>query len=259
MSLRRLFPLFLLIILSFTLMTYQRHKGVISPLGFLTDPLNRANDAVHSFFSRVKAPFRKMALRDEENRGLREEMDRLILEQQRYRDLFFENRRLREILSLKEKERRFVAAARVTSKGWGRWADTVVIDKGRNDGIAKDMAVVTPSGLVGKVSFVTHRYAYVLLITDINFAASVKVQETRRETVLSGNGSGCVLKYFPHEEELKEGDVLVTSGFDELFPPELPVGFVSRVSKKGSGVFREVEVRPFQDLAKLDEVVVVRR
>lgn len=259
MSLRRLFPLFLLIILSFTLMTYQSNKGIISPIGFLTNPLNKVNDAVHSLFSVVKEPFRKMRLRDEENRRLREEIGRLIVEQQRYRDIFFENQRLREILALKEKERRYVAAARVISKGWGRWTNTLVIDRGKNDKIAKDMAVMTPLGLVGKVYFVADSYAYVLLITDINFSASVKVRETRQETILSGDGSNCILKYFPYEEEVKEGDVIVTSGFDGLFPPEIPVGSVSKVSKKGSGIFQEIEVKPFQDLGKLDEVVIVRR
>ena len=58
---------------------------------------------------------------------------------------------------------------------------------------------------------------------------------------------------------IKEGEVVVTSGFDELFPQEVPVGYVSRVSKKGASIFQEVEITPFQDLTRLDEVVIVRR
>ena len=260
MPFRRLFPLFLLVVLAFTFMTYQSNKGISSPIAFVTGPINLVNKVLHSVISSVKEPFRKVRLRDEDNRRLREELNRVIREQQGYRELFFENLRLRQLLSFRERERRYVTAARVISKGWGRWGQTLIIDKGKSDGITKDMAATTPAGLVGKVSFASDDYAYVLLITDINFSSSVKIQETRRDAILSGNGTGsCVLKYFPPEEEVKEGYVLVTSGFDDLFPPEIPVGAISKVSKKSTGMFREIEVKPFQDLGKLDEVVIVKR
>jgi rod shape-determining protein MreC len=241
-------------------MTYQSNKGVITLFRFVSPSLNEVNALFHSISSSFQEPFRKVMLRDEENKKLKDEIGKLKLDQQRYRDVFFENQRLRKILSLKEKERRYVATARIISKGWDRWANTLVIDKGKDHEITKDMAVITPAGLIGKVSLVNDHYAYVLLITDINFSASVKIQETRKEAIVSGTGSGsCVLKYIPQDESLKEGDVLVTSGFDDLFPPEIPVGLISRISKKGSGIFQHVEVTPFQEMTKLDEVVVIKR
>ncbi|HET6515630.1 MAG TPA: rod shape-determining protein MreC [Thermodesulfovibrionales bacterium] len=260
MSFRRLLPLFLLMILSFTLMTYQSNKGVLTPLAFLSIPLNYVNSVFGSLSTSVKEPFRNMTLKVEENRRLREEVNRLITDQQRYRDIYFENQRLRELLSLKERERRYVATAHVVSKGWDRWANTLIVDKGRTDGVEKDMAVITPRGLVGKVSNVTDRYASVLLITDINFSAAVKIQETRKDAIFSGTGSGsCILKYIPQEEKLNGNEVVVTSGFDDLFPPEVPVGLVSLASGKSSGIFQKINVTPFQDLSRLDEVVVIRR
>jgi rod shape-determining protein MreC len=260
MSLKRFFPLFLLVILSFTLMTYQSNRGIIAPFRFISPSINQVNAWFHSLSFSLQEPFRRIMLRDEENRQLKEEIGRLQLQQQRYREEFFENQRLREILSLKEKERRYVATARIISKGWDRWANTLIIDKGKDQGIATDMAVITPAGLIGKVSLVSDHYAYVLLITDINFSAAVKIQETRKEAILSGTGSGsCILKYIPQEEPLKEGIVVVTSGFDDLFPPEILVGLISRVSRKSSGIFQQVEVRPFQEMTKLDEVVVIKR
>ncbi len=260
MSIRRLFPLFLLLVLSLTLMTYQSNKGVIAPFRFVGTALNHLNEIIHSLSISVKEPFRKIMIRDEENRRLRAEIDRLMVEQQKYRDIFFENKRLREILALKEKEPRYVTTARIISRGPDRWSNTVVIGKGTRDGIAKDMAAVTPAGLIGKVSAAGDTYAYVLLMSDINFSASVKIQETRREAILSGTGGKrCVLKYIPHEEEIKEGEVVVTSGFDELFPQEIPVGYISHVTKSGTSIFQEIEVTPFQDLTELDEVSIIRR
>src|SRR3972149_253608 len=173
MSIRRLSPLFLVLVLSLTLMTYQSNKGIIAPFRFLSNPLNYLNDAIHSLSTSVKEPFRKITVRDEENKKLRGEIHRLLLEQQRYRDLFFENQRLREILSLKERERRYITTARIISRGLDLWSNTLVIEKGKRDGITKDMTVITPLGLVGKISMVPDHYAYVLLITDINFSAAV--------------------------------------------------------------------------------------
>lgn len=260
MSIRRFVPLFLLLVLSLTLMTYQSNKGIIAPFGFTGTFLASLNELVHSLSTSVKEPFRKVMLKDAENAQLRSEISKLTMEQQKYRDIFFENRRLREILALREKERRYITTARIISKGLDRWSNAVVIEKGKRDGVAKDMAAITPSGLVGKVSMAADAYAQVLLINDINSSASVRVQETRREAVLAGTGGRrCILKYIPFEEEIKEGEVVVTSGFDDLFPAEVPVGYISRVTKKGTSIFQEVEVTPFQDLTKLDEVIIVRR
>jgi len=260
MSIRRFFPFFLLLVLSLTLMTYQNNKGIIAPFRFTGTFLTALNAVVHSLSTSVKEPFRKIMLRDAENAQLRSEISKLTMEQQKYRDIFFENQRLREILALREKERRYITTARIISKGLDQWSNTMVIGKGRRDGIGKDMAAITSSGLIGKVSMAADAYAQVLLINDINFSASVRVQETRREAVLAGTGGRrCILKYIPLEEKIKEGEVVVTSGFDDLFPPEVPVGYISRVTKKGTSIFQEVEVTPFQDLTKLDEVIIVRR
>lgn len=260
MSLRRLLPFLMLLVISLTLMTYQSNKGIIiAPLRFIRNPFNHLNSLFHSLSSSIKEPFRKSMLRDEENRRLRAEIDRLMSEQQRYRDIFFENQRLRELLSLRENEKKYVAAARVISRGLDRWSNTIVIDKGKINGISKDMAVVTPRGLVGKVSLVTDNYAYVLLVTDINFSAAIRIQETRKEAILSGNEKNCILKYITQEDAVKEGEVVSTSGLDDLFPKDVVVGYISKVFRKGDSIFQNIEVRPFQDMTSLDEVAVIRR
>lgn len=259
MSAKKLVPLLLLLAISFLIMTYQSKKGTIAPFRFLGNTLIGINSILHSFSASVKEPFRKIALRDEENRKLRGEVDRLLLEQQRYREVFLENQRLRDVLSLKEKEKRYITTARIISRGPDNWSNTLIIDKGRHAGITKDMSVITPKGLVGKITLATDNKAYVLLLNDINFSVSVKIQETRKEGILAGTGSDCILKYIPQEDVVKKGDLLVTSGLDGLFPFELPVGYISRVSKQETGIFQDIEIKPFQDLTKLDEVIIVRR
>lgn len=257
---KRLLLFFSLIIVSFILMTYQSNKGAFNPLRLISYPINIANNAIHSISLTIKDSFKKIRLRDEENRKLREELNNLLIEQQRYKDAVLENARLRELLSLKEKERRYVAAARIIARGNDRWANTLVIDKGRRDGIEKDMAVITVRGLVGKILSSSDSYSSILLINDINFSAAVRLHESRTEGIISGTGSKtCILKYISHEYKIKENEMILTSGLDSLFPADIPVGSVTRITRKGAGLFQNIEVTPFQDTTKLEEVVIVRR
>jgi rod shape-determining protein MreC len=252
--------LFLFIILSLGLMTYQSKKEHLLPLRFLDNTMNGFHAIVNSVKDFVISPFKKMLIREEENTRLKEELKRLLEEQQKYQEAQLENRRLREILSLKEKELGYVTAARVIARGADQWSNTFVLDKGLSDRVTKDMTAITPKGLVGKIAGVSNSYSSLLLLTDLNFSAAVRLQESRREGILSGTGlRKCQLKYIPHEDKVKVGDIVITSGLDSLFPQGIPVGFISRVDKKGAGLFQNIEVTPFEDNSKIEEVAIIRR
>lgn len=251
--------LFLFIILSLGLMTYQSKSKHFLPFQFLNNPLTRFHAVVSSLKDSAKAPFKRMLLREEENLRLKAELDKLLREKQKYQEAFLENRRLKELLSLKEKEHRYVTAARVIARGADQWSNTFVLDKGLSDGVRKDMTAITTKGLVGKISEVSNSYSYLLLLTDINFSAAVRLQEGRREGIVSGTGLKCQLKYIPYEEEVKKGDVLITSGLDSLFPKGIPVGYVSKVDKKGSGLFQNIEVTPLENNRTIEEMAIITR
>lgn len=69
----------------------------------------------------------------------------------------------------------------------------------------------------------------------------------------------CQLKYIPLEEEVKVGNIIITSGLDSLFPQGIPVGYISKVDKKGAGLFQNIEVTPFEDNSKVEEVAIIKR
>ncbi len=122
------------------------------------------------------------------------------------------------------------------------------------------MAVITPQGLVGKIYSVHDYYSEVLLLKDSNFSVAVRLQNSRREGVISGTGNDyCLLKYVPPEENVEIGEVVITSGFDGIFPEGLPVGVVSKVKKEGIEFFQYIEVRPFQSSEKTEDVIVMKR
>jgi rod shape-determining protein MreC len=250
---------FALIAISFVLMTYQNKKGRLFSVPPLNALLDNSQNAAQSLSDFIARPFRRMAVREEENVRLKKEVDKLLLEKQKYQEVAIENARLRELLKFRETQQNYVAACRIIARGIDHWSNTLLLDKGAKDGLTKDMTAVTPRGLAGKITDVTGAYAHLLLLTDINFSAAVRLQESRREAVISGTGTGkCVLKYVPPDEKVKVGDVVVTSGLDALFPSGIPVGYVSKVDVKGPGMFQYIEVIPFQDDTKMEEVIVVR-
>ena len=249
----------LVVVILFSVMTYQGRKGhslTSSPMAWL---INSLSSALTSTTAAITRPFKEIALRNEENRLLRTQIDELLLERTRYQNAFFENKRLRDLLKLRDTWKETITAARIIGRGTNYWSHTFIINKGIQDGIIKDAVAITPKGLAGKIFNVSQSYASLLLVTDINFAASVRIQESRKEGVLSGTGTTkTVLKYIPPEEEIKTGEVVITSGLDRLFPPGIPVGYVSKVDRQSTGYFQHIEVTPFADNARIEEVLIIK-
>lgn len=252
--------LFLFVIISLSLMTYQSNRQHFLPLKFLNGSLNRFHDTKNALKEFITSPFRKMLLREQENIRLKEEISGLLQKQQQCREAVLENQRLRQLLALMENEPRYVTGARVIARNTDQWSNTLILDKGTSAGVTKDMVVITHKGLVGKISGVSGFYSYLLLLSDINFSVSARIQENRNEGVISGTGfRKCRFKYIPHEEEIKEGVTVITSGLDLLFPSGIPVGYVSKVNKKGTGFFQDIEVRPFVDGNKIEVVAIIKK
>jgi rod shape-determining protein MreC len=252
--------LFFFIILSLGLMTYQSKKEHLMPVRFLNNALTNLHSIVNSIRDTATSPFKRMFIREEENTRLKAELRRMLKEQQKYRETLLENRRLKNLLSIKEKTQEYVTTARVIARGTDHWSNTFTLDKGDADGVTKDMTAITPNGLLGKIVEVSTSSSYLLLLTDLNLSVAVRLQESRREGILSGTGLGkCQLKYIPLEEEVKEGETVITSGLDSLFPQGISVGYVSKVNKKGTGLFQNIEVIPFEDNAEVEEIAIIKR
>ncbi len=252
--------LLLFIIISLGLLTFQSNKQNFLPSTSLGNILNALQNIKSSIKTAITSPFKRMLLREEENKRLKEEIAKLQTEYQECREIFLENKKLRELLTVKETEQNYVATVRIIARTPDQWSNTLVIDKGSADGIEKDMIALTEKGLIGKISGVTSSYSYLLLLTDINFSAAARMQETRTEGIVSGTGfRKCQMKYVPSEEEVKTGDIVITSGLDSLFPPGIPIGYVAKVSEKDIGIFQGIEVIPFADNKKIEVITIVKR
>jgi len=173
-------------------------------------------------------------------------------------ELELSNVRLRSLLEFKKKVTRQVLAAEVIGKDPSLWFETIIMDKGTNDGVKQGMTVVVPEGIAGQVIDVAADYSKVLLIIDPNSAVDALVQRTRARGIIKGQSGGqCLFKYVLRKHEVRVGDRVVSTGLDGVFPKGLGLGHVSGVVRRGAGIFQEVTVTPFVDFEKLEEVLVV--
>jgi rod shape-determining protein MreC len=193
----------------------------------------------------------------QENRDLKAEIQKLRLEQVRLNEDAGQARRLQTLLAFKEQFISKTVAAQVIGSSGSEQSRVVYIDKGSDDHIATDMAVITSDGVVGKVLRVFDKVSQVLLINDQTSGVGAILQTSRLQGVLRGTPAGeVVLEKVMSDEKVQPGEEVFTSGGDRIFPKGLKVGVVTHASP-GSDLFLNIHVKPSADLSKLEEVLVV--
>lgn len=134
----------------------------------------------------------------------------------------------------------------------------LIIDAGEAQGVKKDMPVIVPRGLVGRVHSAGPNWAKVLLITDPRSSVSVLIQTSRATGQVQGQVSGdLVMKYISQEESVNEDEIVLTSGLGGNFPKKLVIGQVVAVQQRDSDLFQQATVRPTVDFDRLEMVLVI--
>jgi rod shape-determining protein MreC len=199
-----------------------------------------------------------------ENEQLKQEVTTLRVSLEQERNIAQQTRTLQQLLDLRSATGFDTAAAMVIGSGADPEFRTITIDKGTQDGLRADMAVMSPAGIVGRILMPTARAAKVQLIIDRDAAAGVLIERTRVAGVVTGVGSaeelgfraGLIdLNYVPGSADVKHGDRVVTSGIDGIYPKGLPVGEIQSAERAG-GEWR-IRVKPSVDFAALEAVLVV--
>jgi rod shape-determining protein MreC len=194
-----------------------------------------------------------------ENRELKHEIEQMRIERARITQDADQAHRLQALLGFKEQFISQTVAAQVIGGTGSELSRSVYIDKGERDGIRPDMAVLTRDGIVGKVLHVYRSTSLVLLIDDQTSGVGSILEKSRLQGILRGTSSGeVVLEKVMSDEAVPEGEQVLTSGGDGIFPKGLTVGTVTKV-KPGSDLFLNIHVRPAADLSRLEEVLVVTK
>lgn len=196
----------------------------------------------------------------QENAQLRDDLDRLEQKNAELQEAKLENDRLREMLALKQSAGYAVIAARVIGRDPSNWYRTVMIDKGEQDGVAVDMGVVVPAGVVGRVIKIGRDFAQVLLLTDRNSAVAGVIQRTRDEGIVEGAEGGLAqMRYIPLLSDAGSSDTVLTSGLGGGFPKGLIIGQIRSIVRREAVLFQEAQLLPAVDFSKLEEVLVIQK
>ncbi len=219
-------------------------------------PLARVLEGIRANTFGLAGEYWKLIEIRSQNGALKVDVDRLKLENQYLKEELATAKRIEAMAGFVQRNPNKTLGARIIGAGAGMNSKVVFIDRGSTAGVQKGMPVITPDGVVGKVTASYPTGSQVMLITDPTFACGVVSDKTRVHGTARGQGNNQLLvDYIQNEQSVEVGEVFFTSGDDRLFPKGLPVGPV-RVSRQGK-LFKEIFVAPAAFERGLEEVLVV--
>ena len=192
-----------------------------------------------------------------DNEELRRENDALKLQIAQLQGKAAEADRLALLLNFRQSHVDVpMVAARVIGGSAGTASQTIELDRGERDGIRRNMGVITPDGVVGKVIEAYPNTAQVLLLTDKDSGVGAMLESSRIQSPVGGVGEPLLaMKYVPNDDEVNVGERVVTSGMDRIFPRDLPVGMIAEI--KSGNPFKQIRIKPAANLERLEEVLVL--
>ncbi len=179
--------------------------------------------------------------------------------QNQNRELTLENQRLKRLLHFSPALPDSYVAARIIGRDPSPWFQTIIIDRGSSDGVCKASPVIVAEGIVGRVISAGNHFSKVLLITDRSSAVDALVQNSRVRGMVRGeNKDECSFVYTLRKDQVWPGEVIVSSGLDQVFPKGLVIGRILHIKKQPSRLFQDITIETSVDFDKLEEVLVMR-
>jgi rod shape-determining protein MreC len=165
--------------------------------------------------------------------------------------------RLAKLLNFRQSHQNVpMLGARVIGASADSATQTIFLDRGERDGIRRNMGVITPDGVVGKVSESYRDTAQVLLLTDKDSGVGALLAASRFQSPVGGVGEPLLaMKYVANDDTVAIGERVVTSGMDRIFPRDLPVGTVAQI--KDGNPFKQIRLKPAANLESLEDVIVL--
>lgn len=173
-------------------------------------------------------------------------------------ELKLENERLSQLLGFKQASKMNLLAARVIARDLLPDHNTITVDRGQSHGVQKNMAALTIGGVVGYTFRVENDTTQILLLTDSYAVIDALVQRSRARGFIEGGGrTSAKLRYLKRSDDVKVGDLVVTSGLFNIFPKGFPIGTVTSIDKSRYGMSQDVEIKPAVEPLNLEEVFIV--
>jgi rod shape-determining protein MreC len=196
----------------------------------------------------------------EESERLRHELARLEEENVQLREALVASGRLERIAEMRDDFEVPMLPAELVGSDVSPWFRSVLLDRGRSDGVRSGMPVISEQGLVGLVTATSRGAAKTMLLLDRQTAVDGTVQRSRARGIVRGRGDeGLEFEFVARGGDVQLGDVVITSGLDGVYPKGLLIGRVSAVSEPGSKLLRTASLEPAVDFGRLEQAFVMLR
>ncbi len=254
-----------LIVASVVMMTVYGREGETGPLHTLqsavsgaVSPLRIVGGSIESATSTVGDTVDNITADQSTLSGLREYNEQLVRQYSQMEEYKQEAQRLQKLLDLKDTYQIEGTGARVIGRSSEAWSQTVIINKGSDDGVSTGQTVMGTSGVVGQIVSTSSHTATVRLLTDPQSGAAAMVQSSRAEGILRGSLVGLLyLEDLDADAEVNVGDVVVTSGLGGSYARGLIIGTVVKVDAQQGDTSRRAVVSPNDAISTLEDVLVV--
>lgn len=171
-----------------------------------------------------------------------------------------QGKRLNQIAEFRRSQNFTSMVATVIGRDPSNWDASLVLDKGKLDGVGIGMPVVSPLGIVGKIVEIGHSTSKAILVSDPDFSVAAVVSRSRESGLLTGTLQGiCRLQYLSENADVKVGDHLVTSSLSSAFPQGLLIGRITDVQASANSHTVECLVEPSVELSQLEEVIIIKK
>ena len=227
-------------------------------ISFFTHPLQQAAHAPVEFLQNSAGYFSSLSRLEDENARLKRVQLANAETILRTGQLEAENERLRKLLDVRERQKVSGQVAQIIYAARDPFSRRVIVDKGQQDKLSAGQPVVDDAGVVGQVTRVFPFVAEITLITDKDQAIPVQVLRTGQRSVIFGLGDGQLdLRFLPANADVQNGDTLVTSGLDGIFPRGLPVAKVVHVERDTAYSFARIYCAPLAWVEHFGEVMIL--
>ena len=258
-------PLIVLCVVSILVLTFYLREGDSGPIHTLragvttiTTPARMAGNLVSAPFNAVGNIFGNLTASRATLDELEAENAELTARVAELAEYQATSERLEKLLDLQSTYNLQSTAARIIGQSSDAWSDTVTIDKGSLDGISVNMPVTNSTGVIGQVIEVAPNASTVRLLTDEGSGVSAMIQGTRAQGMVQGQPDGTLrMDYVSVDADVKEGDIIITSGIGGVYPKGLPIGTVASVTKNSNDVYYTIIVSSASRTESNEEVLVI--
>ena len=258
-------PLIVLCVVSILVLTFYLREGDSGPIHTLragvttiTTPARMAGNLVSAPFNAIGNIFGNLTASRATLDELEAENAELTARVAELAEYQATSERLEKLLDLQSTYNLQSTAARIIGQSSDAWSDTVTIDKGSLDGISVNMPVTNSTGVIGQVIEVAPNASTVRLLTDEGSGVSAMIQDTRAQGMVQGQPDGTLrMDYVSVDADVKEGDIIITSGIGGVYPKGLPIGTVASVTKNSNDVYYTIIVSSASRTESNEEVLVI--